>query len=103
MVRRVKYVYDPNEPYVDLEKEVVLDSQGRRIDQAYVDQAIAEVHEALDRLAGRPSLTGRAARSPQVTFRLTPELKAVAEETARERGTTVSALAREAFVRYLAS
>jgi transposase-like protein len=32
-----------------------------------------------------------------------PELKARAEQTAREQGTTVSQLAREAFERFLAS
>ena len=48
------------------------------------------------RKAGRPSLTGRSAMSPQVTFRVTPQLRAKAEKLATERGTTVSGLAREA-------
>ena len=48
------------------------------------------------RKAGRPSLTGRSAVSPQVTFRVTPELRTQAEKMASEHGTTVSNLAREA-------
>jgi len=89
-------------PDVDLETEVVLDSDGRRIDQAYVDEVLDAAHTYLEQRAGRPSLTGKAQHSPQVTFRVTPELKALAEKAAAERGTTVSQLAREAFVRYLA-
>jgi len=90
-------------PDIDLETEVIVDSDGRRIDSAYVDEVVSEAHEYLDRRAGRPSLTGKAEHSPQITFRVTPELKAQAEQTAREQGTTVSQLARKAFERYLAS
>ena len=88
---------------VDLAAEVIVDSDGRRIDQAYVDEVVASAHEVLDKRTGRPSLTGKAEHSPQVTFRITPELKARAEHAAAEQGTTVSRLAREAFERYLAS
>ena len=83
--------------------EEILDSRGRRVDQAYVDRALADVEEDLARRAGRPSLTGKSEHSPHVSFRITPELKALAEQTAREQGTTVSTLAREAFERFLAS
>ena len=88
---------------LDLEAEVILDSKGRRVDQAYVDTALAEVEEDIARRAGRPSLTGKGEHSPHVSFRITPELKARVEQTAREQGTTVSKLAREAFERFLAS
>lgn len=46
--------------------------------------------------AGRPSLTPAGSTSPQVTFRLSAELRASAERVAAQRGTTVSGLAREA-------
>ena len=68
-----------------------------------LDEVEAATHEYLDRRAGRPSLTGRAERSPQVTFRVTPELKARAEEAPRAQGTTVSQLARKAFEQLLVS
>jgi hypothetical protein len=51
---------------------------------------------------GRPSLSGGRA-SPQVTFRLSGELRAKVEERARREGRSLSALAREAMERYLAS
>ena len=71
---------------VDLAAEVIIDSDGRRIDQAYVDEVVASAHEVLDKRTGRPSLTGKAEHSPQVTFRITPELKARAEHAAAEQG-----------------
>jgi hypothetical protein len=51
---------------------------------------------------GRPSLGGQG-RSPQVTFRAPPSLRAQAEERAARDGKTVSQLAREAFEMYLTS
>ena len=60
------------------------------------DAALDRGHVSFPRKVGRPSLTGRSAVSPQVTFRLTPQLRAKAEKLATERGTTVSGLAREA-------
>lgn len=90
-------------PEVDLSREVLVDSQGRRVDQAYVDEALAEVEEDVRRRAGRPSLTGTSEHSPHVTFRVTPEMKARAEAAALEQGITVSALARLAFERYLSA
>lgn len=34
-------------PDIDLEAEVILDSKGRRVDQAYIDRALAELDDAL--------------------------------------------------------
>ncbi len=96
-----KYSIEAGE--VDLATEDVRDSKGRRIDDEYVTRAVDAAHEHLERVVGRPSLTAPGARSPQVTFRLQPEMKERAEKIASERHTTVSTLAREAFERYLAS
>lgn len=103
MSRKPKPKYKIVGPDIDLETDIILDSDGRRIDQAYVDEVMVEANAFFDRYVGRPSLTGKPAHSPHVSFRVTPELKARAELAARERGTTVSQLAREAFERYLAS
>jgi hypothetical protein len=51
---------------------------------------------------GRPSLTGRRGRSPQVTFRLSPRLRAATEKRAAREGKRVSDVAREALEQYLA-
>jgi hypothetical protein len=79
--------------------EDVRDRRGRRITQAYVDEAVADVHAKTGR--GRPSLTGRGSTSPQVTFRLPLSLREEAEAQAREEGTKVSAVARKALEEYL--
>ena len=60
------------------------------------DAALDQGHVSFPRKAGRPSLTGRSTVSPQITFRVTPQLRAKAEQLATQRGTTVSSLAREA-------
>jgi len=90
-------------PDVDLEREVILDSKGRRVDQAYVDRALGDVDAYWKKQGGRPSLTGEAKHSPHVSFRVTPELKAKAMREAEARGMTVSQLAREVFEKFLAS
>lgn len=51
---------------------------------------------------GRPSLTGQRQPSPHVGFRISPELRQAAGELARERGLTLSALARQALEEYVA-
>lgn len=50
---------------------------------------------------GRPSLTGRPAKSPTVGFRVTPELRSRAEVAAARKGISVSELARKALEDYL--
>lgn len=86
---------------VDLEVEEYYDSKGNRIDDAYVERAVADVHEKL--AAGRPSLTRPGAHSPAVSFRVPEDLRRRAEARAAKEGTTLSRLAREALERYLAS
>ena len=48
------------------------------------------------RRVGRPSLTGEAAASPRITFRIAPSTRDRAAEIAAQEGKTVSQLAREA-------
>jgi hypothetical protein len=77
---------------------VVTESDADRLAEEFEqdDAALDRGRVTFPRKAGRPSLTGRSAVSPQVTFRVTPKLRAQAEKLAAERGTTVSGLAREA-------
>jgi len=78
-------------------------------DDATVDRIVSEVEAAVvaGRGAvtyprkGRPSLTGRPTASPSVGFRVTPELRAQAEDVAKRKGVSVSALAREALEEYV--
>lgn len=88
-------------PDVDLATEVVRDSKGRRITEGYAERAAADALSSVGR--GRPSLTGAKAASPQVTFRVTPQLRERAAAEAAKQGRRISDLAREALERYLAS
>ena len=65
---------------------------GTRLTDTVADQIIADVR----RKVGRPSLTGQAAVSPRVSFRLTPEALDKAAAVASQEGKTISQLAREA-------
>ena len=88
-------------PGVDLESDDVRDGHVRRITEDYAraatDRAVASVGP------GRPSLTGTKATSPQVTFRVTPELRARAAAEAERQGRRIPDVAREALERYLTS
>lgn len=88
-------------PDVDLRTDDVRDSQGRRITEEYAHRAAADALASAG--PGRPSLTGAKASSPQVTFRVTPQLRERADAAAAKQGRRVSDLAREALERYLAS
>jgi hypothetical protein len=50
---------------------------------------------------GRPSLSGDHSESPQITFRLPPELRAQVEVIATREGRRMSDIARDALQRYL--
>ena len=50
---------------------------------------------------GRPSLNGEPKPSPHVGFRVSPELRDRATELARQRGVSLSQLAREALEHYV--
>jgi predicted HicB family RNase H-like nuclease len=86
-------------PDVDLEAEDIRDSQGRRITQDYVEQAVADTYERLSR--GRPSLSGRGEHSPEVRARVPRQLKEQLTRAAEEQGRSPSAVVREALERYL--
>lgn len=93
-------------PDVDLEKEDVRDTAGNRVDEAYVDRVVEDVHahlEAQGRRIGRPSLTKPGTRSPSVAVRLPEALKAAVEARAAREGKRPSEVVRDALEQYLAS
>lgn len=94
-----RYELEPG--VVDLDTTEEYDTKGNRIDSAYVERAVADVHAKLR--AGRPSLTRPGAHSPIVSFRIPEQLRRKAEERAAREGVTLSGLAREALERFLAS
>ena len=82
----------PIGPDVDLDAEDVRLPDGTRLTEG----TAAEVVDEVRRRVGRPSLTGEAAASPRITFRITPGVRDRAAEIAAREGKTVSQLAREA-------
>lgn len=81
---------------IDLDNEVVRRRDGTRITEA-------EAAEQGERIArrGRPSLTGRPAKSPQIGVRLSPDLNRRVKARAERDGKKPSEIVREALERYV--
>lgn len=94
---KVKYTLGPD---VDLKKEVVLDSNGRRITEARARQIVREVHEMV---VGRPSLSSPGVHSPEIKARVPMKLKKSLQREAKRRGQTSSELVRQAIEEFLRS
>jgi predicted HicB family RNase H-like nuclease len=79
-------------PAIDLQREDVRLRSGKRL----TCKMAAEIVEEVRRTGGRPSLSGEAAHSPRIAFRVPPEVRERAAAVAAAEGKTVSQLAREA-------
>ena len=79
-------------PDVDLDEDDVRLADGTRL----TEQRAAEIVEEVRGRGGRPSLTGEAAVSPRIAFRVTPGVRDSAARIADREGKTISQLAREA-------
>jgi predicted HicB family RNase H-like nuclease len=82
----------PIGPDVDLDREDVRLADGTRL----TEQKAADIVDEVRRRGGRPSLTGRAAVSPRIAFRVDPRVRDSAAQIADREGKTISQLAREA-------
>jgi predicted HicB family RNase H-like nuclease len=82
----------PIGPDVDLDRDDVRLADGTRL----TDQKAADIVDEVRRRGGRPSLTGRAAVSPRIAFRVDPRVRDSAAQIADREGKTISQLAREA-------
>jgi predicted HicB family RNase H-like nuclease len=82
----------PIGPDVDLDRDDVRLADGTRLTEQGAADIVAEVR----RRGGRPSLTGRAAASPRIAFRVDPRVRESAAQIADREGKTISQLAREA-------
>ena len=90
---------------VDLDADVVT-VEGRRLTEADAEQRARQtLAEARSRnlIPGRKSLTEGSTHSPRVQFRVPEAVAAQAQDRARAEGKSLSELAREALLRYLAS
>ena len=82
----------PIGPDVDLDRDDVRLADGTRL----TEQKAADIVDEVRRRGGRPSLTGRAAVSPRIAFRVDPRVRDSAAQIADREGKTISQLAREA-------
>jgi cell pole-organizing protein PopZ len=87
----------PIGPDVDLDREDIRLADGTRLTQEVADRIVTQA-----RRGGRPSLSGEAAASPQIAFRVSPAVRDKAAAVASAEHKTISDLAREALERYLA-
>ncbi len=86
--------------YIDLETEILLDKNGVRITNEYVERILKEDEHLFQ---GRPSLSAPRTHSPQLKVRVPVKLKAALDLEAQRRGETTSTLIREALEKYLAN
>ncbi len=87
-------------PDVDLDTEQVYLADGRRLTPALAEQLVDEVHQEMDRRAGRPSLTGEARTTPTLTVRLPGDVRNDLEAIATATGANLSQVAREALTEF---
>jgi len=97
MMKKVGVIYTVG-PDVNLDQEVVLDSNGRRITEARARQMARETHQII---VGRPSLSSPGVHSPEVKARVPLKLKKLLQREAKRRGQTSSELVREALEEFL--
>lgn len=83
---------------IDLDKEVIRDSQGKRITSKRAEEIVEQV---IAQAVGRPSLSGPSKVSPEVKARVPEKLKKALEKEAKRQGQTPSAVIRQALEDYL--
>ena len=94
---KTKYIVGPD---VDLNREVILLKNGKRLTNAL---AAKMAEEAVKQAVGRPSLTAESVESPQIKARVPVKLKKALDKEAKRRGETSSAIIREALEKFLSS
>ena len=99
----VRKRFDPAElgpigPDIDLDEDEVHAADGRRLTEDLAEQ-IAQ--EAIARHRGRPSVTGRRQRTPNLTVRVAPSTRDALEAIARAQGRHLSDVSRDALDEYV--
>ncbi len=84
---------------IDLDREVFV-HKGERLTEERAESLVEEVLEQLPG-RGRPSLSGKSQRSPQIGVRLPPDTRLRLERRAKSEGKSLSQLAREAIEHYV--
>jgi hypothetical protein len=88
----------PIGPDVDLDEEEIYLADGHRL----TEQLAREIAErALERHRGRPSITGRAERTPSLTVRVPSYTRSALEAIAKSQGRRVADVSRDALDEYV--
>ena len=95
--KKTKYTAGPD---VDLSRTVIRLKNGKRLTNAMAEKLSKD---AIEKVVGRPSLTGKSVESPQVKVRVPQKLKTALEKEAKRRGETTSSLVRQALEKFLKS
>lgn len=88
-------------PDVDLDEEVVLLANGERLTEALAEE-IAEEALRHHRGRGRPSLSGKSEKTPQIAARVPSEVRDKLQARAEVEGKKLSQVVREALAAYVA-
>jgi hypothetical protein len=83
---------------VNLDAEEVHLADGRRLTEQVAEEL---AQRALARHRGRPSVTGKDARTPSLTVRVPPETRTALEDLARAQGKRLADVSREALDEYV--
>ena len=97
--KRMIFTEDQIGPDIDLDEEEVFLPDGRRL----TEELAAEIAEdALARRRGRPSVTGVGTRTPSLTVRVPPDVRATLERVAEAQGRRLADVSRDALAEYAA-
>jgi hypothetical protein len=89
-------------PVLNLEETEIRLHDGRRLTDKIADELSEEITRETRRGRGRPALSEKGGRAAQVTFKLSNELRSLADQRAKRDRRKVSEIAREALEVFLA-
>lgn len=91
----------PIGPDIDLDAEEVYLADGSRLTEAEAEQLAEEAMQEYYRRRGRPSITGRGERTPNLTVRVKPSTRAALEQIAAAQGRRLADVGRDALDEYI--
>jgi hypothetical protein len=98
--QRRKIEPGPIGPDVDLDTEEFYTADGRRLTNGLADEIAGRALERL-RARGRPSVTGKSTKTPNLTVRVPPEVRAGLESIADAQGRRLADVSRDALAEYV--
>lgn len=91
----------PIGPDIDLDEEEVYLADGTRLTEAAAEELGKRMVEEFERRRGRPSLTGEAERTPNLTIRVPSHLRSSLQRIADRQGRRLADVSRDALVEYV--